>query len=133
MDEIKKGDTRVKWVIVFPVTRVRVKTYSSEEESFNVTHLPPPNISHLKKKKSNEEIAISMKWETNIRKNCKKAQIKKEASKIQIKNEEPEVEEEKEFKEFNFVRDYDAEELAPASAPVWWKSAQNKGIPEKKE
>ena len=92
--------------------------YSSEEESFDVTHLLPPNISYLKKKKSNEGIAISMKQETNIQKNRKKAQIKKEASKVQIKDEEPEVEEEEEFKEFNLVRDYDTEELAPASAPV---------------
>ena len=38
-----------------------------------------------------------------------------------------------EFKEFNFVRDYDAEELAPASAPVRRKSARNKGIPENEE
>ena len=131
----------MKWVIVFPVTCIRVKTYSSEEEFFDVTHLLPPNISHLKKKKSNEEITISTKRGKNIRKNCKKAQIKKEASEVRIKDEEPEVkeeeeeeeDEEEEFKEFNFVRDYDAEELAPASAPVRRKSARNKGIPENEE
>src|SRR5436305_11084160 len=31
MDEIKKGDGRVKWFIVFPATRIKV--YNSEEES----------------------------------------------------------------------------------------------------
>ena len=110
---------------MFPVTHIKV--YNSEEESpsFNdtITHLLPPDISHLKKKKSNEGIAISTKWEANVRQNCKVRQIKREADKkVQIKDEliKPEVEEEIEV--LDLIKDKEDNDntegkLAPAPAP----------------
>src|SRR6266480_382851 len=126
MDEIKKGDTRVKWFIVFPVTRIKV--YNSEEESPSfddtINRLLPADISHLKKKKSNDGIAISTKREANVRQNRKVRQIKRETDKkVRIKDEliEPEVEEE--IGVLDLIKDKedndDTEgELAPAPAPA---------------
>ena len=86
----------------------------------------------MKKKKSNEGIAISTKREANVRQNRKVRQIKGEADKkVRIKDEliEPEVEEEIEV--LDLIKDKEDNddiegELAPAPAPPPSRSAQTR-------
>ena len=96
MDSIEKENkgVQLKWVVVIPVQFASDATASSSENDDNNTLLhPPERASVLKKRKSNESIAIHTKIFTNQRKSKSKGKtvIKKEITKEikQIKKEPP--------------------------------------------